>query len=107
MKNEFIKRTAVLASVLGLNLVLALSVPAFALEEKNQNMSRELPQTGPTELFFTTFGLIMITIAVIYWYRSTQFLSQQKTAKVLSENRQNDLNSNTMELELVNDSNKK
>ncbi len=90
MKNEFIKRTIVLASVIGLNFVLAFSVSAFALEDNVNNSTNELPKTGPTELFFTTIGLIMVTVAVVYWYRSTRILKQkillEKASKESFEN---------------------
>ncbi len=45
--------------------------------EKNQSEPKELPKTGPAEMALSTLGLLLIAMAVVYWYRSEMMLKSQ------------------------------
>ncbi len=36
--------------------------------------TKNLPEAGPAEMALTTLGLILITMSVVYWYRSEMML---------------------------------
>ncbi len=77
IKNNLINSLQVLLIVV-LNLGL-LVMPVMASQEletvNNQvEVEQQLIKTGPSEIIFSSIGLVMITLAVIYWYRSTLIL---------------------------------
>ncbi len=72
----FIRRNLTLLLLLTLRVSLLFTPSVLAIEPNTT--PKQLPQTGPTEVVLTTFALMMIVVAVIYWYRSTQILEQQK-----------------------------
>ncbi len=49
--------------------------------KKETETPKTLPKTGPAEMLLSTLGLILVTMAVAYWYRSETILRQKVNKK--------------------------